>query len=99
MILFERIKRWWAARRTPSREVEMVSCRDALERIQEYLDGELANASEEEIAEHFRICTRCYPHLKLEVCFRTKVHAALDGARAPEDLRARVLELLSSEAP
>jgi mycothiol system anti-sigma-R factor len=75
----------------------MIPCRDALERIYEFMDGELEGASEAEVEEHFRVCTRCYPHLHLEQSFRDRVRDALGRPEVPEHLRARVLEMLARE--
>lgn len=74
-----------------------ISCKEALTRIYEYLDGELEGASHQQVEEHFRICTRCYPHLRLEERFRARVREALERATVPADLERRVLELLDRE--
>jgi anti-sigma factor (TIGR02949 family) len=73
----------------------VISCRDALNLIFEYLDGELEDVSEEEVRAHFEACRRCFPHLKLEESFRAAVQRATRGKAAPPELRSRVIELLS----
>lgn len=73
---------------------EMIPCREALARLYEYLDGELEPESREEVEAHFAVCARCYPQLATERSFRTAVQRAMDGGRAPEALRHRVLTLL-----
>jgi len=73
----------------------MISCRDALDLIYEYLDGELADVSEEQVRQHFEACRRCFPHLKLEEAFLAAVHRASRGEAAPPELRSRVMSLLS----
>jgi anti-sigma factor (TIGR02949 family) len=74
-----------------------VGCREAAERVFEFLDGELEDVSEEEIAEHFRVCGRCYPSLAFEQAFRDALARARRGEKAPADLRERVLEALRKE--
>lgn len=76
---------------------EMLSCSEALERIQEFMDGELTGMSREEVEAHFDICTRCYPHLALETSFRERVRAALEADGMPDECRERVLSRLRAD--
>lgn len=76
---------------------EMISCQEAVARIQEFVDGELHGLTHAQVEEHFEICTRCYPHLKMEQSFRQRVQAALCQPDVPGDLRDRVLQLLAHE--
>jgi anti-sigma factor (TIGR02949 family) len=78
--------------------VRSITCREALERVQEYLDGELEHVSHEEVTEHFDRCKRCYPHLRLEERFRDLLHRSQEGEACPEHLKEQVLELLAAEA-
>jgi len=74
-----------------------ITCMEALERVQEYLDGELDRVSHEEVAHHFHICKKCYPHLRLEEQFREMLRRSQDEVGCPDRVRARVLALLSAE--
>jgi mycothiol system anti-sigma-R factor len=74
---------------------EMISCREALSVVYEFLDGELEDAAHERVKAHFDVCGRCYPHLKLEESFRAALRNAAVGASAPPELKARIGELLS----
>ncbi|UCC24103.1 MAG: zf-HC2 domain-containing protein [Gemmatimonadales bacterium] len=74
-----------------------ISCEEAMARIQEFIDGELDPAEAGNVEEHFDVCTRCYPHLKLEEGFRKRVREALRQPTVPEDLREGVLEILERE--
>jgi anti-sigma factor (TIGR02949 family) len=76
---------------------EMISCQEAMARLQEFVDGELHGLSNEQVEEHFKVCTRCYPHLKMEQSFRQRVQAALAQPEVPSDLRNRVLQLLGHD--
>lgn len=102
-MIFDGFRRWFRHRRGPesgpggSHGPEMVSCRAALERIYEYMDGELDDASHEQMEEHFRVCASCYPHLRLERTFRRRVQAALSKPEVPADLRDRVLDMLARD--
>lgn len=73
---------------------DMISCEEALTRLQEFVDGQLTDLSQEQVEAHFEVCTRCYPHLALETAFKERVHAALARAEVPADLRDRVEALL-----
>ena len=73
---------------------EGVTCMEALERIYEFLDGELDASQAAEIEEHFEKCTLCYPHLKMEERFRARLCTAISKSDVPPGLRERVLEIL-----
>jgi mycothiol system anti-sigma-R factor len=77
---------------------EEITCAEALERVHEYLDGELGDVSHEEVARHFSMCQRCYPHLHLEERFRDLLHRSHEGEACPDHLKEQVLELLAAEA-
>ncbi|MCH1571928.1 MAG: mycothiol system anti-sigma-R factor [Longimicrobiales bacterium] len=72
----------------------MMSCEEALRLVHEFLDGELEDSSADEVQQHFHMCQRCYPHLKLETAFREAVRRAASGQSAPLELRDRVTALL-----
>jgi len=74
-----------------------ITCMEALERVQEYLDGALDRVSHREVAHHFSVCQRCFPHLRLEEQFRELLSRSHADAHCPTHVRNRVLELLSAE--
>lgn len=76
---------------------EMISCEDAMSKLQEFIDGELHGLTHEQVEAHFDVCTRCYPHLTLEKSFRTRVRAALAKPDVPEGLRTRVMGMLAQD--
>ena len=71
---------------------------EAMAKVQEYLDGELDGVSHEEVAQHFSMCKRCYPHLKLEEQFPGSPPAVQRGPGCPDHVREQVMELLAAEA-
>lgn len=81
-----------------STDCKPISCMEALERLHEYLDGELDGVSHEEVAHHFSMCKRCYPHLQLEERFKNLLHRSQEGETCPDRVRSQVLELLATEA-
>jgi len=75
-----------------------ISCMEAIERVHEYLDGELEEAAASDVAHHFKVCQQCFPHLRLEERFRAAIRDSQKGERCPDHLRAQVLEVLAVEA-
>lgn len=73
----------------------MISCMEAVTFLQEYLDGELPEATADKVESHFDVCARCYPHLQLEESFRAAVRRAAAGQSAPPGLKSRVAELVA----
>ena len=77
--------------------VRMIECHEAMERLFEFLDRELATGEHEEVARHFQVCARCYPSLTFEQSFRDALSRVQDGEDAPSDLRSRVMDALQQE--
>lgn len=77
--------------------VEMISCREALERLFEYLDGELDSSTDMKVAAHLEKCRRCYPRLEFEKAFMEALERARAGEEPPSGLRNRVVDVLCSE--
>ena len=50
-------------------EGEMISCEEALERVYEYLDGELSPDWTERVRVHVEVCRKCYPNFNFERVF------------------------------
>ena len=77
---------------------EPISCQEALQRLYEYLDGELTPGSAEEVERHVEVCNRCYPQVKFTTEFRDALHrAARNQEPAPQELRKKVEKLLREE--
>lgn len=80
-------------------EGEMISCEEALGRLFEYLDGELEDVYESQVARHLEVCKRCYPRLRHEEAFLEVVRRASRGERAPERVRQRIVQFVDKEGP
>ena len=72
-----------------------ITCKEALQLVNDFIDGELENVSHAEVEKHFEVCQRCYPHLRLEQSFRAAVRRACARDKAPPELRERVLHIVS----
>ena len=73
----------------------MISCEEALSLVYEFLDGELEETPRQKVQEHFDVCQRCYPHLRLEESFRAALQRATHGEVAPPELKSRLLDLIA----
>jgi mycothiol system anti-sigma-R factor len=71
------------------------NCREALERVYEYLDGELPSADAAAVRQHFERCQQCYPVLKYCKSFQEALERAANcQCCAPDDLKSKIQELL-----
>jgi anti-sigma factor (TIGR02949 family) len=74
---------------------DMISCAEALERLYEYLDGELTAHNAEEVRRHMEVCERCYPNVKFTTAFRDALHRASEGQPVcPDSLRKKVRRVM-----
>lgn len=78
-----------------ARDIDMISCEDALRLVHDFLDGELEGVSESNVKRHFDMCERCYPHLHLESTYREAVRRAAAGEEASPELKEKVAALLA----
>lgn len=106
MTFIERLKRLLGAaeaRREEASEptactgADAITCMEALEKLYEYLDGELEGVSGEQVSKHLEICKSCFPHLQLEKSFREAVHRVQAGEVCPEEVKQRVMDSLMAE--
>ncbi len=73
----------------------MISCEDALAAVHEFIDGELSESSSTRVQQHFDVCQRCYPHLRLEGAFREAVQRATEDHGTPPELKTKLLQALA----
>ncbi|MDQ8153054.1 MAG: zf-HC2 domain-containing protein [Gemmatimonadota bacterium] len=71
-----------------------VSCRDTIERLWEYLDGELEPGMTASIRHHVHRCRSCQAHHDAAVAFLAKVARVSVSDPATEALREQVDALL-----
>ena len=65
-------------------------CHDALERLDDYLDGELAPGESRQVAIHLAICLKCAQHYRFERGFIEDVRAKLERVEMPTELMSRI---------
>ncbi|HKT08373.1 MAG TPA: zf-HC2 domain-containing protein [Gemmatimonadaceae bacterium] len=74
-----------------------ISCTEVLERIYEYLDGELTPEVELQIRDHLACCRRCFPHFRHEQVFLRFLERRSTILKAPPALRRRIMQMLIDE--
>jgi anti-sigma factor (TIGR02949 family) len=74
-----------------------LTCAQAIEKIYEYLDGELTPQVEEGIRAHLAICRKCYPNFRHEEVFLRFLEQRARIEEAPPDLRRRIMKVLMDE--
>jgi len=70
-------------------------CEDVLERVYEFLDHELDDASGDAIRQHLVECEPCMDHFDVEQAVKALVNRCCGGDQAPDHLRAKVLAQLT----
>lgn len=74
-----------------------VDCANAMERLFDFLDGELGPDLEVAVRAHLAACSHCLEMAGLEKRFLEAVQAARGSECCPGKLRARVLDALRGE--
>lgn len=76
----------------------MISCDEAKTRLFEFLDGELAEVSHEEVQRHIELCKACFPRFQFERHFLDVLQAAEERGAASPELKDRILKVLAEES-
>lgn len=74
-----------------------VGCDEALEKLFDFLDGELDESFEARLRAHVGRCDHCTDVADFERRFLEVLHAARGGERCPKRLRDRVIATLRAE--
>lgn len=74
---------------------KMISCQQAVDKVYEYLDGELDAESAEGVRVHIEACKKCYPYFNFERIFIDHIRSRALGPEHNERLEKRILDVLS----
>jgi len=74
-----------------------MNCREALERVYEFLDQDLTPEVEREVRVHLQACKPCGQHFDFEQTFLKFLQARCRTRSAPPDLKRRILNDLFGE--
>jgi anti-sigma factor (TIGR02949 family) len=75
----------------------MMPCDQVMERLWEFIDGELPPAEEQAVQAHLEICGRCFPQYDWDRAYARFIHSAAQRMGNPA-LRRRVFEALLRES-
>lgn len=73
-----------------------ITCREAVERLWAFLDGELPDTEAAAIRTHLEACSRCYPHFDFQKAFCEFLRSRRQES-APSELRSRIREILAQD--
>jgi anti-sigma factor (TIGR02949 family) len=77
-----------------------VECREALERLYDYLDRELTPEWEEAVGRHLRECSACFCCFEFERAYLRFLEARIKAQGAPPEVKRRILrQLFEAEEP
>jgi anti-sigma factor (TIGR02949 family) len=85
------------ANETSSTPVTLIDCTTAVQRMWDFLDGELDAARVREIEGHLAACQRCPSHFAFARSLLESIATARAGLEEPGALRSRVLAALQEE--
>lgn len=93
MTVFGKLGEWLEKAMPPPGGID---CRDVMEKLYEYIDGELDEQTVKKIRRHLKLCKKCYPRYDFERAFLAflKEHGRL---KAPPELRRSIFARLLEE--
>jgi mycothiol system anti-sigma-R factor len=71
-----------------------MTCKEAVEKLHDYLDNELDHASTGQIKKHLDICRRCCDQLEFEKTMKELVQGCCTQSKAPSILREKIKKSL-----
>ncbi|HUH13140.1 MAG TPA: zf-HC2 domain-containing protein [Longimicrobiales bacterium] len=77
-------------------ERAMLPCSEVIERLWEYIDGELDPQRTAQVMDHLQLCQRCFPHYDFQQAFQDFLRRH-DRCQIPAGLRQKVFERLLAE--
>lgn len=73
-----------------------MNCQQVLQRLWQFLDGELDEEDSGKVARHLEECRRCFSRAEFERHLRAMVRRSCESEQVPPDLKERVNKLLQS---
>ncbi|MGH7717663.1 MAG: mycothiol system anti-sigma-R factor [Gemmatimonadaceae bacterium] len=73
------------------------TCNEVVQRMYEFLDGELTAEVNEQIRKHLAVCQRCFPEFEHERVFLRFLERRAQIEKAPPALRRRIFQALLDE--
>jgi mycothiol system anti-sigma-R factor len=66
-------------------------CREVLDRVYEYLDGEMDSLNTDRFRQHLDECGPCLRQYDLDVALKALLRRSCACEQAPQELRARIM--------
>ena len=73
-------------------------CREAVKRLNEFLDHELEAGEAEKVQRHLQECRGCFAKFHFEETLLRTIHERAQAIRAPSDLRDKILGLITANS-
>ncbi len=74
-----------------------MNCESALELLFDFLDGELEDTTQEEVAQHLAVCQNCYPYFNFQRLFLDRLAASGDSREGYPELDRQIRNMLDRE--
>ena len=74
-----------------------MNCETALELLFDFLDGELEDTANEDVAQHLAVCKDCYPYFNFQRLFLDRLAVSGEPPAVSPALARRIEELLDGE--
>ena len=74
-----------------------MNCESALELLFDFLDGELQDATQEQVAEHLTVCRKCYPYFNFQRLFLDRMAVTGESKNGSPDLARQIRVMLDRE--
>ena len=71
-----------------------MTCREAVDKLYEYLDNELDNVTSSQIKKHLDLCRLCCDNFEFEKTMKNLVHKCCQDSRAPDPLKNKIIQSL-----
>lgn len=79
-----------------SHELNETDCSEALHRVFEYLDGEMAEQEREKIAAHLAHCAACLQQYDVDTMVKAMVKRSCGPQTAPGHLRGLIVQRITT---
>ena len=75
---------------------EELTCRQAFDRLEEYLDRELSSEEAARVQAHLKICAQCTREFRFERLMLEALRDKVNRIRVPDGLQGRIFAALDS---
>lgn len=77
--------------------LDLYGCREALERLDDFLDRELLRDETKKVATHLAICRACAQKFRFEKLFVEEINRKMNAVQLPPEIENAVLNAIEAE--